>query len=86
MRAARLPKASKAKPEKPVKSRMFVQVRKMRKQEGCEEGQVAFFCSACMKKFCVPAGETPDACPEGHPAEVEDEFGSLVVDAAAKED
>jgi hypothetical protein len=68
-------KAPKAKTEAGT-GRKFVQVRKMRKQEGCPEGETRWFCSACMKGFCRPAGETPQACPEGHAREVEDELAS----------
>jgi hypothetical protein len=48
----------------------------MRKQEGCPEGETRWFCSACMKGFCRPAGETPQACPEGHAREVVDDLAS----------
>ena len=39
---------------------------KVPNQLGTPEGKAKFFCSACMKGFVVEAGETPEACPEGH--------------------
>jgi hypothetical protein len=83
---AKAPKAKKATPASPG-GRKSVQVRKMRKQEGCAEGETRWFCSACMKGFCRPAGETPQACPEGHLREVVDDLASPEGDReGAKED
>lgn len=67
------PKEPRAKKPKPT-SKTVVQIKKTRKQETCPEGETSWFCSACMKGFCLPAGETPDACPEGHPRVVEDDL------------
>jgi len=55
-------------------TRTVTQIKKRRKQEGCSVAEVAWFCSACMEGFCVPTGETPEACPKGHPREVVDDF------------
>ncbi|MCZ2108980.1 MAG: hypothetical protein LC118_05345, partial [Dehalococcoidia bacterium] len=63
------PKAAKAKGK-----RTLQQIKRRRKQDGCSENEVEWFCSACMDSFCLPQGETPDACPKGHPAQVEDEL------------
>ena len=52
----------------------FKQVKRNPNQKGVAEGQVRWFCSACMKGFQFAEGETPEACPEGHPREVEDEL------------
>ena len=38
-------------------------------QKGVPEGQVKWFCSACMGGFLANAGETPESCPQGHRAE-----------------
>ena len=63
-------------PEKPTghKTTKFKQVKRNPNQKGVAEGQVRWFCSACMKGFQFAEGETPEACPEGHPREVEDEL------------
>jgi hypothetical protein len=73
-KAAKPAKAKKA--ETSPGGRKFVQVRKMRKQEGCPEGETRWFCSACMSGFNAATGTTPQACPEGHLREVEDELAS----------
>jgi hypothetical protein len=52
-----------------------LQIKKLPNQRGVEEGQVRWFCSACMKRFFVPQGEQPATCADGHPAEVEDDSG-----------
>jgi len=54
------------------KSKMVVQFRKLPNQKGVPEGEVKYHCSACQKSFLAPAGDPPEACPEGHPREVED--------------
>ena len=59
----------------PAKDR-FEQVRRMRRQEGCADGETRWFCSACMKGFCLPSQETPDACPAGHAREVRDDLAA----------
>jgi len=64
-------------------TRPVVQVKRRRKQDGCADGEVAWFCSACMASFCLPQGETPDACPEGHPREVGDDLASPAGDKEA---
>jgi len=72
-------------PERSAKgtTRPVVQVKRRRKQDGCADGEVAWFCSACMKGFCLPQGETPDVCPEGHLREVADELASPAGDKEA---
>ncbi len=40
-------------------------------QKGVPEGQVKWFCSACMSGFLANAGETPEVCPQGHRAETD---------------
>jgi len=44
----------------------FRTIKKLPNQQGLEEGQVRYFCSACMKSFVVEDGQEPEACPEGH--------------------
>ena len=64
-------------PERKTKaatSRTVPQIKKRRKQDGCAEGEVSWWCSACMDSFCLPTGETPEVCPKGHPREVVDDF------------
>ena len=38
-------------------------------QKGAPEGQVRWFCAACLAGFCAPTGEPPPACPAGHTAD-----------------
>ncbi|HVA19068.1 MAG TPA: hypothetical protein VMU55_02720 [Solirubrobacteraceae bacterium] len=68
---------------KAVNARSLVQIKKRRKQDGCTDGEVAYFCSACMASFCLPKGETPEACPQGHPREVADDLASPAGDREA---
>jgi hypothetical protein len=58
------PKANGTKAKKPVKL-----ITKTPNQKGVGEGQVRFFCNACMKSFLAQAGTEPEACPEGHRAD-----------------
>jgi hypothetical protein len=61
---------------KPKARKLVRQIRKLPNQRGVPEGETRWFCSGCMKGFLVPVGQEPDACPDGHPAEVEDAFAS----------
>jgi hypothetical protein len=79
------PKATKAKPAPAAAPKRFVQIKPTRKQDGCQEGERRWFCSACMAGFCLPKGQTPETCPEGHPREVEDELASPEGDAEKAE-
>ena len=56
--AAKKPAAKKAK-DKPV-------FEPMEDQTGAPEGQVRYFCTACMEGFTAPGGVEPLACPNGH--------------------
>ncbi len=38
----------------------------MEDQTGAPEGQVRYFCTACMEGFAAPAGVEPVGCPNGH--------------------
>ena len=44
----------------------FRTIKKLPNQQGLEEGQVRYWCSACQKSFVVEDGQEPEACPEGH--------------------
>lgn len=58
------------------------QIKKARKQDTAPEGQVLWFCSACMEGFHAPKGETPNECPNGHPrkANAEEDAGQPEVE------
>ena len=62
-----------AKPERkakaPRKGRKFRLITRMEEQpEDLQEGEVAYFCSACQAKF-IGGAETPEVCPNGHRAD-----------------
>ncbi len=44
-------------------------IRPMDNQEGVSEGQVRWWCNACMDSFIVEGDEAPESCPAGHKAE-----------------
>lgn len=46
-------------------------IRRVPNQQGVPDGQVRWFCTACADSFSAPAGATPDACPQGHQAELD---------------
>ena len=50
------------------------QIRKLPNQKNVEAGKTKWFCSACMASFVTEGTDAPEACPEGHPREVVDEF------------
>jgi hypothetical protein len=52
-----------------AKGSKFRVIKKVANQQGLEEGQVRYWCSACMKSFVVEDGQEPEACPEGHSAQ-----------------
>lgn len=72
----RSPKAKRAKAENGTAKRIFKNLRLTPNQRGVPEGQARWYCSACQKGFYLPTGETAEACPEGHAAEVEDELAT----------
>lgn len=57
--------------------RVTMQIKRARSQEGCTEGEVRWFCSACMDGWCSPAKPAPTVCPQGHPRFVHDELAPL---------
>lgn len=61
------PAPKEAKPK--GKGSKFRTIKKLPNQQGLEEGQVRYWCSACQKSFVVEDGQEPAACPEGHSAE-----------------
>ncbi len=60
-----------------AKATRVAQIRKLPNQKNVEAGQVKWFCSACMASFLVAGADKPEACPQGHPREVVDEFGNV---------
>ncbi len=67
-------KAAKAKSEN---GKAVRQLKRVPNQRGVPEGETKWFCSACQASFLAPAGEEPQACPQGHPHEAEDELAPL---------
>ncbi len=63
------PKAGKAKKANGI-------IRRTPNQKNAPEGQVRYFCSACLDSFYAEAGETPAACPKGH----DESFGAIKSD------
>jgi hypothetical protein len=61
---AQQPKAYGPKARKPAKL-----ISKTPNQKGVAEGEVRYFCNACMKSFTTAAGTAPEACPEVHRAD-----------------
>jgi len=59
---------------KPGKPRGLRIVRRLPNQRGVPEGQVRWFCSACIAAFLSPAGPDVVTCPQGHPHEAADEL------------
>jgi len=56
---------------------VFRNLKRTPNQKGVEDGKERWYCSSCQKGFLVEAKTTPEACPEGHAAEVEDELASV---------
>ncbi len=61
---------------KSTPSRLLRQIKKVPNQKGVPEGQTRWYCSACQKAFMTEGTSPPEACPEGHAREVEDEFAT----------
>jgi hypothetical protein len=55
----------------------FKNLKKTPNQRGVPEGQARWYCSSCQKGFLAPIAETPEACPEGHAAEVADDLAPV---------
>ena len=56
-------------------------IRRTPNQKGAPEGQVRYFCSACLDSFYAEEGETPAACPKGH----DESFGEVKSDSQSLE-
>ena len=70
--AGRTPKAPRTRASK---RSTFKVIRKMEEQPSdLDEGQAAWWCSACMRSF-IAGADQPDACPEGHKADGSDLAG-----------
>jgi hypothetical protein len=61
--------ASKAGSKKAAKKKAKPTFLPMDDQAGASQGNVRYFCSACMDSFEAPKGVTPVGCPKGHKAE-----------------
>lgn len=61
-------------------------IERMKNQANVPDGFVKFWCSSCMAAFTVAVGEPSDPCPNGHPARIEDEFGSVPIEATKGDD
>jgi hypothetical protein len=72
---ATLPAKAAAAP-KSTSSPTLRQIKRVPNQKGVPEGQTRWYCSACQKGFFAEATTQPEACPEGHAREVDDEFGT----------
>ena len=46
-------------------------IRRTENQEGLAEGQVRYFCAACLETFIEQGDQEPQTCPAGHRAEAE---------------
>ena len=55
-----------AKPKRNARKTKYRMIRPSEHQEDIPEGQVRYWCDACMKSFLGFAGAEPDQCPEGH--------------------
>jgi hypothetical protein len=78
-RKAKAPKAS------VVATKMVKLIKKLPNQKGVAEGSTRFFCSGCMKAFITESTLMPETCPEGHPREAADDFGTVPAEVAATE-
>jgi hypothetical protein len=66
---AETPAPTEQKPKAQRSPRKFKLIKRMEEQPAdLEEGQVAYWCSACQKSF-IAGAETPEVCPEGHRAD-----------------
>ena len=74
--AAKSEKLEKAKGTKRVPGKLLRQISRVPNQKGVDEGSTKWHCSSCMASFIAEGKEAPDACPKGHPREVEDGFAS----------
>ena len=66
--------SKKAETAKNGPAKLVRQLKRVPNQKGVPEGQTKWFCSACQASFLAETGSEPQACPEGHAREVEDEF------------
>ena len=77
----------KAKAPKPslVATKMVKLIKKLPNQKGVEEGSTRWFRSGCMKAFVTESTLMAETCPEGHPREAADDFGSVPAETAETE-
>lgn len=55
-----------AAPAPKAKSKSGKLIRRTPNQQALKEGQVRWFCNACMASFVLDGEDEPDACPQGH--------------------
>jgi len=77
-------KALKARTER-IATKMVKVIRKLPNQRGVPEGSMKFWCSGCMKAFVAETTLIPETCPEGHAAEMADEFAGVPKEAAERD-
>lgn len=68
-KAAPKAKAAKPKTERKPRTRAEKFLRPYKDQEGLGEGEVRWWCSACLDSFVVFGNEEPTQCPNGHRAD-----------------
>ena len=70
---AQAPTESAAEAEKPKDAKAKKVIYRVPNQQGVEPGKTKFWCNACMKSFVADGTEAPEACPQGHWPEKEQE-------------
>ncbi len=71
------PKEPKAKANGKARTATVRNLKKISNQKGVPPGQIKWHCSSCQKSFLALAATAPEACPEGHAREVEDELAPV---------
>lgn len=69
-----------------ARSRVVKQIKRIGNQGGAPEGTTRWWCSACMEGFNAEGTARPATCPQGHPAEVEDDLAPEVAIPAGVDD
>lgn len=69
---------AKARQARAARARVVKQIKRIGNQGAAPEGQTRWWCSACMNGFNAEGTARPAVCPQGHPAEVEDDLAPEV--------
>ena len=77
--------ATKAAKNTSIATKMVKLIKKLPNQKGVAEGSTKWFCSGCMKGFVTESTLMPETCPEGHPREAADDFGTVPAELATAE-